>query len=166
MITGCQMREVRITGLATQEVTVWFHFYHVTETGVLPGAWSRNAVLTVSSDHGVIRAIRSRVLAYLEPRERSVWEHFPDLGGIRLTKIEFIRHQGGMISLSCEYDRLDKLGQPVVGFEGETLFDVLEGKARWFGGNQKAEVADISGMIGDFFARCEAIVAAQVLGIA
>ena len=166
MIIGCQMREVRITGLDKAEAEVRFHFYHVTDKGTLPGAWSRNAVLTVSSDHGVIRAIRSRVLAYLEPRERSVWEHFPELSGIRITRIEFIRHKGGMISLAVFYDRLDKAGQPVLGFEGETLFDVFEGKARWFGGNQKAEVADISGMIEDFFARCEAIVAAQVLGIA
>ena len=166
MITGCQMREVRITGLATQEVTVWFHFYHVTDHGVLPGAWSRNATMTLPRDHAAVVAIHDRLLGYLEPRERAVWAHFPDLGGIRLTKIEFIRHQGGMISLSCEYDRLDKFGQPVVGFEGETLFDVFQGKARWFGGNQGVTVAEITEMIEDFFARCEAIVAAQVLGIA
>jgi len=166
MITGCEMREVRISGLDRAEAEVRFHFYHVTDKGTLPGAWSRNAVLTVSSDHEAINAIRSRLLAYLEPRERSVWEHFPELGGIRITRIEFIRHKGGMISLAAFYDRLDKAGQPVLGFEGETLFDVFEGKARWFGGNQKVEVADISGMIEDFFTRCEAVVVAQVLGIA
>ena len=159
------MREVRITGLDKAEAEVRFHFYHVTDKGTLPGAWSRNAVLTVSSNHEAINAIRSRLLAYLEPRERSVWEHFPELSGIRITRIEFIRHKGGMISLAAFYDRLDKAGQPVLGFEGETLFDVFEGKARWFGGNQAVGVRDITEMIQDFLGRAEQLVNSRVLEI-
>jgi len=170
MITGCRVKIINLNHLETANAEVLLHFYHVVDGGrLLPGAWSREWTGSVPIATPILQELLRRVHNYVLPREQRAWEHFPDLTNIRLTHVDLVRYDAINWGLAVNYHRLGNDGQPISGFDGDTLFQYSERKEqvieRWSGGDDHILGAEFYSLGDALFAWAERFVCERVLGI-
>jgi len=142
MIIGTFVTTFNLAHLDQQQVNVYAKFYHQTEKAwVLPGAWSRELRFEIPRNTPGLDEVLETILAYVIPRERAAWEHFPEVVQIALYHVDFMRYDGTANQdwgLAVNYHRLDATGTIIEGFAGDSLFKVQQGT--YWGSGEGEEV--------------------------
>ena len=126
----------RLVNLALQDdgIILEVKFYYDTDAGNLGGHWSHIVRRTIPHDTPGIAEIMAASRAWLLPFEKSTWEHFPTLADIRIYHVDVTKYgHGGDWGWAADYDRIDKDGNVVSGFNGEIIFQVRAGRYYWNG---------------------------------
>ena len=167
MITGVEIRTLNLVDLDKATVKIMAHIYYRLDDGTrLPGAWSRKVTFTVARSNARITALVNKATAWTLPLEQRAWQHLPELTGIQIYHIDFQRygHDLGW-GIAVNYHRLGQDGQPIPGFEGDTLWEVRQEGAKWIGGDCPVSQESLNEFIGGVLADFESVVC-QLLGIA
>lgn len=136
MAASSYVKLVNLNHLNTDIVAAMIKFYHRLESGaILPGAWSRIVKATIPRTNPKITQLVNQVYSWILPKEQMVWQHFPQLTDIEIYHMDAMRYgRGTDWGLAVNYYRLDQSGAPIVGWEGDTLFQVRNGVVTWAGG--------------------------------
>lgn len=125
MITGNVPQYVNLTSLDQAQAEITIHSYLKTEAGLLPGAWSWTANLSVPRTNPALVALLADVLGYVLPVEQAQWGHFGGLvADIRLAHVDVHLYGREGFGMLVHYDRLGADGQPIRGFGGDMMLQI------------------------------------------
>ena len=157
---------VNFNHLDGDAVDVVIKFYHRLESGeILPGGWSRIVSTAIPRTNPKITRLVDQVYSWILGKEQMVWEHFPQLSEITIYHMDVIRYGGGTgWGLAVNYHRLNQNGHAILGWEGDTLFQVRNGEVTWVGGVTDDVEEGLSALGGAIFAWAEEYVDQNVLG--
>lgn len=168
-VIGSRVTRCEIKGLDTAEVTVRAHWHHVLDDGRTIGSpWSREATVTVPRSNAILTTICNKVQAFVLGDEQAEWAQFPDIAGIQLRAVDFVRYapDDGW-GVAAFYHRLKANGSVINGFDGSILYTLRRDgfRVHGLGSGTAARSAQFEQFQETLFGYVESVVNARVLGL-